>query len=423
MMELDLWLFGWLHSGSYVIVVEKREPMTDLSYRPIPEADLEQFIRADTQSFLQTPQESRDWLAHPRQRELRALYRGDRIVTQAVIFPLRISTGVAEMSFGGVGGIATPPEERRQGHVARLLREVCDELLAGGTPLCMLHPFKASFYGHYGWATFAESRFYRGAPGLLGSFRSQRQGRWEQVGHEAIPVLDQIYRTALRGRFGPLVRSESWWRTDVFSSNPPVERFAYIWRDEQGSPRSYLLYRLGEIDNSSAVICREMVALDPVARTQIFAFLAQHEDQVKAVSFRAPSDAPVNLLMPNPFTCEVEPQFMLRLLDVAAVLSGYGYPPDARGRLTIAVADGWLAHNQGVFELEVADGAAQCRRLPDGAQADLSCDVRVLAQVVARYVRPRTAAAFGLLTAHSRSGLALAETLFAGLAPFNSDSF
>lgn len=394
--------------------------MTDLSYRPVPEGDLEQFISTDTQSFGQTPQEVRAWLDQPRPRELRALYQGGRIVAQAILLPLRVATGAAELDFGGIASVSSAPEQRRQGHIARLLREICDELLGRGVPLSILHPFKTSFYSQFGWATFVERRIYTGAPRLFGPFRAQRQGRWEQVGHEAIPVLDQIYRAALRGRFGPQVRSESWWRTDVFNGIPPVERFAYIWHDQQGAPRSYLLYRL---ERGARLISRETVALDPAARAQIFALFAQHEDQVDEVVFRAPADAPVNLLMPNPLKCEVEPHFMLRLLDVAAVLAGYGYPPAARGRLTIAVADDWLAHNQGVFELEVADGAAACRRLPDGSPADLACDVRVLTQLVARLVRPRTAAAFGMLTAHTRPGLALAETFFAGLAPFNSDYF
>ncbi|GAB4196192.1 MAG: GNAT family N-acetyltransferase [Roseiflexaceae bacterium] len=397
--------------------------MTDLNYRAIPETDLEQYIRVDTKSFTQTPQEARDWLDQPRERELRALYRGDQIVTQTTLFPLKLSTGAAELPFCGLAGAATPPEERRQGHVVRLLREVCDELVARGTPLCMLYPFKTSFYGQYGWATVAERRLYSGAPQLFSPFRSQRRGRWEQAGHEAIPVLDQMYRAAMRGRFGPFVRSEDWWRTDVFNGSPAVERFGYIWRDEQGSPRAYLLYRLGDVGDTNTLICREIVALDPDAYVQVFAFLAQHEGQVKAVSFRAPSDVPINLLMPNPLGCELELQSMLRLLDVAAVLSGYGYPPDARGRLAIAVADAWLAHNQGVFELEVGDGVAQCLRLPDGAPPDLSCDVRALTQIVSRYVHPRTAAAFGLLTVHSQPALALAETFFAGFAPFASDSF
>jgi predicted acetyltransferase len=114
---------------------------------------------------------------------------------------------------------------------------------------------------------------------------------------------------------------------------------------------------------------------------------------------------------------------MLRLLDVAAALGAYRFPSDCAGQLTLAVSDGWLADNQGVFELDVAGGVAACRRLPDGAAADLACDVRVLTQLYTRYLRPRSAAAFGLLEARDRAVLALAERLFAGLAPFSSDHF
>src|SRR6266511_3879857 len=125
--------------------------------------------------------------------------------------------------------------------------------------------------------------------------------------------------------------------------------------------------------------------------------------------------------MPEPLACEVRPHFMLRLVDVAAALEAYRPPADCAGRLTIAVADDWLAHNQGVFELEIAGGAARCRALPGGADADLACDVRALAQLYSRYVRPRTAAAFGMLSVRSRPALALADRFFAGLAPFCSD--
>src|SRR5690606_25339232 len=126
--------------------------------------------------------------------------------------------------------------------------------------------------------------------------------------------------------------------------------------------------------------------------------------------------------LPDPLECRMEPGYMLRLLDVPAALEALSYPRDAQGRLTIAVADDWTEHNQGVFELEVAEGRAACRRA-DGAEADLACDVRQLAQIYSRHLRPRTAAAFGLLTVSSRPALALLDRLFSGPAPFTSDWF
>jgi predicted acetyltransferase len=114
---------------------------------------------------------------------------------------------------------------------------------------------------------------------------------------------------------------------------------------------------------------------------------------------------------------------MARVVDVAALLTAYPYPKDVEGRLTIAITDDLLAHNQGVFELEVAGGVGQVRQLPADTPAGVACDVRVLGQLVSRLLRPRVAAAFGMLAVSDRAALDLAETLFAGLVPFVSDGF
>ncbi len=395
--------------------------MSTLAYKPVPAEHHGQFAHIDAQSFDITPRRSREWLEEPRDRDLRALYDGDRIAAQLVIYPLRVRTGAGDLPCGGLGSVATPPEQRRRGHIGRLLHEAVDELRARGTPLCMLYPFKNSFYGRFGWATFVERKVYSGSPQLFAGFRLSPQGAFEQVGEEALPELEQVYSGALRGRFGPLARSQQWWKEVIGGTG--ALKYTYLWRDEQGAARSYVVFRLEKRSAGMTMACRETVALDPLARQQLFALMGLHQDQVAEVVFRAPADAPVNLLMPDPLRCEVEPHFMLRTLDVAALLSAYHYPADLRGRLAVGVADSWLDHNQGVFELEVAGGAGHCRRLPDGAPADLRCDVGVLTQLVARYVRPRTAAAFGLLAVESRPALDLAERLFAGLAPFNSDFF
>jgi predicted acetyltransferase len=396
--------------------------MLDLIYQPVPEQDRETYVGTWSQAFSETPQEVRDWLARDLGGELRGLYAGGHLVAQLVLLPLEVMTGLHTLPFGGVGAVASPPEARRRGYVARLLRELCDELLARGVWLSILDPFKAAFYRQFGWATFEEWKIYSGAPALLAPFRKQRQGAFEPVGVGQIAELDAIFRGALRGRFGPLVRTEPWWRHEVLR----VEMAGvsnYIWRDETGRGRAYICCRWEQRPEGVRLNVREAVALDPLARAQLFAFMADQDNQCEEVRFRAPSDAPVNALMPEMLHCEVKQHFMLRLLDVAGALGAQRFPADCGGRLTIAVADDWLEHNRGVFELEVADGAARCTRLPDGAEADLACDVRVLSQVYTRYLRPRSAAAFGLIEVRDRAALALADRLFAGLAPYGSDHF
>lgn len=394
-----------------------------MRYQPIPESYYDTYIRTGAHAFVSDPQDTRRWIAERQIGDmLRGLFVDGRLVAQLMLLPLEVGAGRGSLACGGLAGVATPPEERRKGYVARLLRETCGELRANGTSLCMLFPFKASFYGRYGWTTCMERRRYSGAPELFASFRRRLHGRFAPAGMEAVDDFQKIYTGALRGRFGPIVRTPAWWEKEVLTAGRKP-RYNYIWRDESGAPRSYVCYSLEQRPAGTTMVCREIVALDPEARAQLFGFIANHDDQCKDVVFHAPADAPVNMLMPDPLTCEVEPYFMLRLVDVATALASLRYPGDLRGRLTIAVADDWLAHNRGTWALEVADGMATCARLPNDAEADLACDVRVLAQIFTRYLAPRTAAAFGMLHVNNQPALALLNQMFAGLAPFSSDFF
>lgn len=391
-----------------------------ITYRPLAVADLEAYAWLERYAFSSNPDPAA--LAQGRLGQLRGLFDGGRLAAQLELLPLRLQTGLGEIAAGGIGSVASAPETRRRGYVEALLRHAVDELRATGAPLCILYPFKRSFYGRYGWATFFERRLYSGPPSLFAHLRPA-PGAFVPAGPAQIDELDRIYRGALRGRFGTIVRDAAWWEREVLHDWERRPRHAYIWRDEHGAGRSYTVFRLESEGGGRRFEAREMVALDPVARAQLFVFVAGHQDQVASVRFHAPADAPVNLLFPDPLECAVQPHFMLRLLDVPAALEGYTFPREVAGRLTLAVTDSWIAENQCVFALTFEGGRCHVARLADGSPPDLHCDVRVLTQIYSRYVRPRTAAAFGLLAAPSREALTLAERAFAGLAPFSSDYF
>lgn len=390
-----------------------------MEYRALAEDDIERCAALEAYAFRVSPDRAD---LQGRIGRFRGLFAGGELLAQLELIPLRLRTGLGEVAAGGVGSVAGAPETRRRGHVAALVRHLAEELRAAGVPLCVLFPFKRSFYGRYGWATFVERRVYSGPPERFAPFRHGPGGFVDA--RDQVAELDRIYRGALRGRFGPIVRDEAWWRQHLLADGQGRPRHAFIWRDATGAGRSYLIYDLSNADDhrERMMAIREIVALDPEARAQLFAFIADHDSQLREVRFRAPIDAPVNALFPDPLDCQVEPHFMLRLLDVPAALAALPYPAGLAGRLSIAVRDAWMPENQGVYEVEIAGGAAEVKRLPDDAPAGISCDVAGLAQLVSRYIRPRTAAAFGLISAE-RAALDLAEAAFAGLAPFCSDFF
>jgi predicted acetyltransferase len=110
---------------------------------------------------------------------------------------------------------------------------------------------------------------------------------------------------------------------------------------------------------------------------------------------------------------------MQRVLDVTRLLSLYPFAT-VNGRLRIQVADDWLNDNAGCYQIEWYDGQTTVHRL-DHATVDLACTSSTLGQLLSRYLRPRTAAAFGLLTVYQRAALALLEQALAGLPPFCGD--
>ncbi|NJN16826.1 MAG: GNAT family N-acetyltransferase [Oscillochloris sp.] len=389
-------------------------------YRALTSADRAAYIALESYAFPVNPDRAGE--SFDTGGQFRGLFVDDLLVAQLEILPLAVELGNgATIAAGGIGSVAGDPTTRRRGYVATMMRHAMDELRERNLPLCILYPFKRSFYGRYGWATFVERRVYSGPPALFAPFRSY-SGRFVAAGEAEIAELDQIYRGALRGRFGPIRRDHEWWRKRVLHDWQGKRRHAFIWRDPQGRGRSYLIFALEHEGDTQRMALREVVALDPEARAALFGFMSGHEDQIRQIEFRAPGDAPVSLLFPDPPDCRLEPHFMLRLLDVAAALEQLPYSADLHGRLTIAVSDPWLRENQGSYELEFAAGRAQVRRVADDAPAQVRCDVGPLAQIISRHLRPRTAAAFGVISAE-REALRLLDRAFSGLPPFCSDFF
>jgi predicted acetyltransferase len=398
--------------------------VTEPIYRPLEDADRERAISVDAFSFNAPRAGIAGWLTPERLANFRGLFLDGRLAAHLEIRPLRVATGSAELPAAGFGSVAVAPEYRRRGYAPQLLQAACLELRERGLPLAFLYPSQVSFYRRYGWALVVERKVYSGPPATFSEF-APVPGGWQPCGAEAIPELQAVYRGALRGRFGPFVRDDRWWREQVlheFGQDEPAQ--AFIWRDEQGQARTYLIFRFtAGSRRERRMICRETVALDPPARSQIFHFMAGLANQCGEVLFRAPADAPVNVLMPEPLRCEVEPYLMLRIVDVPAALQGLEVPEAASGSFSLAIHDAWLAPQQAVYRIEAAAGRLQVTPLPADTPADLACAEPVLAQIISRYLRPRTAAAFGLLDVHDRAALKLFDRQFLGLMPFNSDFF
>lgn len=333
--------------------------------------------------------------------------------------PLRIGVGDRQVRAIFLGGVASPPEQRRRGYTEEILKAACLEAHEAGIHLCLLHPFKHSFYAKYGWAAAMEQRVYSGELTALRHFR-WGEGRFLPMSAERIPELQTIMLEALAGRWGVVVRGPEQWQSVL--PDAKLKRHGVIWQDSEGRARGYLSYSMEDRPQAGRLlICHELHACDPEARGQLLAFLANHDSQASHFQVTLPSDLALNLLMRDPLQSEVKTWQMLRLLDVAGALNDYAPPAELSGSCVIELHDDWLTFNQGRYKLEASEGKLSCQ--PSDAPADLALEVGRLAQWLTRYVKPSQAAALGLCKVHNSAALPFVDALFSGPAPFNNDFF
>jgi len=280
---------------------------------------------------------------------------------------------------GGVSAVASPPESRRQGHVATMLDELLAELREEGVYLSALWPFEHAFYRRFGWAL--AHQFVRTTidPADLDSVAADPAGRFRRLNPDDWDAMADVLDAAATHPLG-LERPESWWRCRTFRG---WERDPYVYGWERdGRLRGYVVYRVDAEGGDETLSVSELTAADYAARTQLYRFLRDHDSQVDRVRFSEPvrADLLETLRDPRSAQIDLEPGAMVRLVDVRAALRSLAFPPEAELSLVLDVSDDRCPWNDRTVKLRVTDGRASCERTDDEPEAHL--DVGALSQLV-----------------------------------------
>ncbi|MFC4810474.1 GNAT family N-acetyltransferase [Paenibacillus sp. GCM10023250] len=300
-------------------------------------------------------------------------------------------------AMGGIAGVATWPEYRRNGMVARLLGQTLQTMREQGQTLSFLAPFKFEFYRRYGWETYVDYMRYEIPADKLPKFEAPAGGTvrriapdWEQ--------LNPLYAEYAQRYNGMLVRDEDWWTKRHFKSKKGT---VAVYENARGERRGYVHYQVKE---RTATI-HELVCLDEEARRGLWKFIADHDSMIAKIVVKAPSDDQLPFLLHDPtIKQEKLAYFMARIVDAEAFLAQYAYAPrpDAEP-LHLRITDPHAEWNQGIFRLQFAGGgtSAQAARLAGLEAPDeeglLSCSIQTLAALFLGYQTPSFMAGIGRL--------------------------
>jgi len=374
-------------------------------YRPVPDeyrATYHRFLNYafSPESGPQTYESDDD--VPSRLADRRGLFDGDdlRVVCGHHWFTARVRGDWHEMA--GLSAVASPPENRRQGLVVRLLRESLAEYRDRDVLFSALWPFEYEFYRRYGWGTVTRFTKYETTPEALaldtepaGEFRRLDEDDWELLD----PVLDahgEDYALTID-------RTEDWWRERTFDSWGDTDPYVYGWfRDDE--PRAYLVYTVEEGDDGKRIDVNRFAHVDHEAYRHVLRFLQYHDSQVEAVHFYEPENADLLDLVDDPreVDCEVKTGPMFRIVDVPRALERVVDPGrtaasrDSLDSIVIDVTDPLVDWNEGRFALDASGESVDCTRTE--ADPDVTTDVNALSQVVAGYHSVGDAERYGNLT-------------------------
>jgi predicted acetyltransferase len=329
----------------------------------------------------------------------------------ATVLPLEAYVEGRPVPLGGVAAVNTHPAYRRRGYAGALMRLVLARMQEEGVHLSALWPFAHAFYRAYGWELAGESLSYRLRPTELPASPEQRRVR--EYREEDLPRMIELCAEEMARHPLAVARSEAHWRGWLRG-----EKNAAAVYERGGGIEGYLLYEMTpwreDREPHRTLAVHELVARTPEARAGLLSLLVTQDPLVFGVRMTTPRGEPLHPhLASSHVRVEVEPEFMLRLVDVEGAL---GLLDLAAGPpLVLEVADDGIPENTGAYTIgegEVARG--------EEAEARVSLDVRQLAQLYAGYLPARELARHGRIRASSPDALDLLDALFPPGDPYIS---
>ncbi len=263
----------------------------------------------------------------------------------------------AVVPMGGVGGVATLPPYRRMGGVRGCMQKALESMYERRFGFSFLYPFSTAFYRQFGFEnggllqTWTVPIASLDLPDVGGSVE-------ELFSEDDLSPLLEVYNRYCENLNLSCLRRE--YDSGLKENLLNQKRYIFLWRDETGSPRSFLICH-GENDvlnctldfpMKNGLLFSDARSLQALLRFVKTAFIANY----RAIRFTTPLALnPISLLPEMAQSeCLTFPNGMVRAVHLETVLSHCRCRDS--GELILEVTDPMLEQNRGVWQLQFAPG-------------------------------------------------------------------
>ena len=303
------------------------------------------------------------------------------------LIPYKVNFDGNIIRMGGVGGVASLPEEREKKYIRKIFEYVMNEMYEGGYVSSYLYPFSHSYYRKFGYELNMTTTNYTLPINSMRQF--VQTGRLNMVTNDVErELIKKMYGELIKDKNLAVIRTEDLW-IRRFDNDPYRDNvYLYIWYNSHNEARGYIQYhteKSGDIKVNFVV--RELVWLDTEALEGIFAFMGKFGSQVKNLIWKAPPFVKLLPFFAEPYDIgqEIHMYGMNRIVNVQKAFELMSLP-EGKGEIVIRVEDDFFPLNTGNYRVTWEDGSRSVEKAD--AEPDLVCNVQSLSQLITGFLTP-----------------------------------
>lgn len=342
-------------------------------------------------------------------------FDGENLVSQVVVYPMKVRIFERTYDMGGLTGVGTYPEYSNQGLMHKLLEQALKKMQINGQYICYLFPYSIPYYRRKGWEIISDKITYEIQDYQLPKNR-QVDGdvRRVEVDSEELKLTYNNYAMRTHGAVlrDELAWSEYWlWDTD--------DIMAAIYYNSSDEPDGYVIYWLS--DNVFHV--KDMIFNNEEARTGLWNFISAHFSMIDKVVGDIYTDEPLAFLLEDASIVEtISPYYMARIVDFEKFIADFPFKPQPIEReWKFVLSDPIMKCNQGTFLLKIGkDGKGKAEKIPE--KCSDSVNIQTMTTMLMGYKRPQYLARIGRIVA-SEDAIDMLEDSIEQQMPYISDYF
>lgn len=256
------------------------------------------------------------FLARYEHADAYGVYQGDELTNLIMANQFTSQYFSKSLKMAGVGYVASYPEYRGQGTIAKLMGELLHDLYENGVAVSQLAPFSEAFYRQFGYENTSQKKNYQIPVSAFAHFKSERQGfvkrgTWRQLEK---PIKD-IYQSLLPGQVGTLIREDWWW--ERLAAYYP-DRFYAVAFDDEKRAVGYLIYRM----QGATLVLDELAYQNDFAVRKLLTYVKAHTSSFEEVVYSGPAQALLESYFgeQQELAITLRPYMMSRIIDIKQVL-------------------------------------------------------------------------------------------------------